>query len=145
MTKQLVIDALEHAVSRQRPKPGLIHHSDRGSQYASYAYQDALKKYGIITSMSRKGNCYDNACAESFFSTLKDKLIYLTKFKTREEARLTIFEYMRFTTTGFGSTLDWVINPRLNMKIILRRKARSLNSRFPAVKGRRKPRQSPCP
>ncbi len=71
MTKQLVIDALEQAVSRQRPKPGLIHHSDCGSQYASYAYQDALKKYGIITSMSRKGNCYDNACAESFFSTLK--------------------------------------------------------------------------
>ncbi len=123
MTKQLIIDALEYAVRRQRPKPSLIHYSDRRSQYASYAYQDALKQYGIITSMSRKGNCYDNACAESFFSTLKNELIYLTKFKTREEVRLTIFEYMRFTTTGFGSTLDWVVNPRLNMKIILRRKS----------------------
>ena len=94
MTKELVINALEQAVRRAKPPKGVIHHSDRGSQYASHAYQALLKKYGFTVSMSRKGNCYDNACAESFFSTLKNELIYLTRFKTRKEARQAIFEYI---------------------------------------------------
>ncbi|SHF52217.1 putative transposase [Desulforamulus putei DSM 12395] len=94
MTKELVINALEQAVHRARPPKGVIHHSDRGSQYASHAYQTLLKKYGFIASMSRKGNCYDNACAEFFFSTLKNELIYQSHFKTREEARQAIFEYV---------------------------------------------------
>lgn len=94
MTKELAINALERAILRTNQPRGVIHHSDRGSQYASYAYQALLKRYGFVPSMSRKGNCYDNACAESFFSTLKNELVYLTRFRTRNEARLAIFEYI---------------------------------------------------
>ncbi|WP_243120817.1 IS3 family transposase [Pelotomaculum sp. FP] len=94
MTRQLVLDALRQAVWRYRPSAGLIHHSDRGSQYASHEYQQALKDYEMNASMSRKGNCYDNACMESFFGTLKRELIYGTRFKTRAEARQAIFEYI---------------------------------------------------
>lgn len=94
MTSQLVVNALRQAVWRYRPSAGLIHHSDRGSQYASHKYQQALKDYGIIASMSRKGNCYDNACMESFFGTLKRELIYGNRFRKRAEARQAIFEYI---------------------------------------------------
>lgn len=74
MNRQLVLNALRQAVWRYRPSAGLIHHSDRGSQYASHEYQKALKDYEMVTSMSRKGNCFDNACIESFFGTLKREL-----------------------------------------------------------------------
>ena len=94
ITKELTIDALEQAVGRENPGDGLIFHSDRGSQYAAYAYQEVLGKYCIGQSMSRKGNCYDNACMESFFSTLKKDIIYGRRFKTREEAKLAIIEYI---------------------------------------------------
>lgn len=94
MFKELAINALEQAIRRTKPSRGVIHHSDRGSQFASHAYQDILKSHGFIPSMSRKGNCYDNACDESFFSTLKNELIYRTRFKTREAARQAIFEYI---------------------------------------------------
>ncbi|WP_025849129.1 IS3 family transposase, partial [Brevibacillus agri] len=94
MTKELVIAALDQAYNRQRPAPGLLHHSDRGSQYASTEYQKRLEKYQMIGSMSRKGNCYDNACIESFHSVLKKELVYLEKFKTREQAKRAIFEYI---------------------------------------------------
>lgn len=94
MTKELVASALKQAIGRYNPKSGIIHHSDRGTQYASHEYQGLLKKYGFLPSMSRKGNCYDNACMESFFGTLKTELIYLTRFKTRSEARLAIFDYI---------------------------------------------------
>ena len=94
MTRQLVLDVLRQAVRRYNPSTGPIHHSDRGSQYASYEYQQDLKDYQMVSSMSRKGNCYDNACIESFFGTLKRELIYGTRFKTRAEARQAIFEYI---------------------------------------------------
>jgi len=94
MTKELVIQALKQAIGRERPSKGLIHHSDRGVQYASHAYQDLLRENGFIPSMSRKGNCYDNAPAESFFSTLKNELIHLHRFKTRDEAKQAIFDYI---------------------------------------------------
>lgn len=94
MTRQLVLDALRQAVRRYRPSVGLIHHSDRGSQYASHEYRQALKDYGMLASMSRKGNCYDNACMESFFGTLKRELIYGNRFRTRDQARQAIFEYI---------------------------------------------------
>jgi transposase InsO family protein len=94
MTKQLCIDALKQAIGRQMPQKGLIHHSDRGVQYASKEYQKVLQNNDFTASMSRKGNCYDNACMESFFGTLKTELIYFTRFKTRAEARLAIFEYI---------------------------------------------------
>jgi transposase InsO family protein len=94
MTKELVLQALRQACGRQPPPEGLIHHSDRGSQYASAEYQKQLKSYEMIGSMSRKGNCYDNACIESFHSVLKKELIYLNKYQTREEAKQSIFEYI---------------------------------------------------
>jgi transposase InsO family protein len=76
MSKELVQDALDDAYEQRRPKEGVIHHSDRGSQYASGDYKKLLEKYKMIGSMSRKGNCYDNACIESFHSVLKKELVY---------------------------------------------------------------------
>lgn len=94
MTTQLTKAALQQAIGRRRPSEGLIFHSDRGVQYASYECQHYLRENKIVQSMSRKGNCYDNACAESFFSTLKKDLIHGKKFKTREEAKKAIIEYI---------------------------------------------------
>jgi transposase InsO family protein len=94
MTRALVVDAFTLAVKRRNPAPGLIHHSDRGSQYASTDFQNILRKYGAICSMSRKGNCWDNAPAESFFGLLKRSLIYHSKYKTRAHARQSIFSYI---------------------------------------------------
>jgi transposase InsO family protein len=95
MTKELVLRALDQAYNRQRPPKGkVLHHSDRGSQYASHEYQQRLIKYGMKGSMSRKGNCYDNACIESFHSLLKKELVYQEKFKTRKDAKNKIFEYI---------------------------------------------------
>lgn len=96
MTKALVLQALERAYKQQQPEKEVLHHSDRGSQYASSEYQDRLKQYGMIGSMSRKGNCYDNACIESFHSIIKRELVYLEKFKTRKEAKKQIYEYIEF-------------------------------------------------
>jgi putative transposase len=95
MTKELVIQALDRAYNRQHPPLGsVLHHSDRGSQYCSKDYQKKLDLYKMDVSMSRKGNCYDNACIESFHSVLKKELIYLTKYKTREQAKKEIYEYI---------------------------------------------------
>jgi len=94
MTRELVKKALNNAIARHRPLEGVIHHSDRGVQYCSKDYQELLQKHKFICSMSRKGNCYDNACAETFFSTIKQELIYLKRFQTREEARRAIFDYI---------------------------------------------------
>lgn len=94
MTRQLVIDALTMAWFRRRPAPGLIHHSDRGSQYCSHDYQQLLKEYGMRPSMSRKGNCWDNAPMESFFNSLKNECTHPARYATREEARRETFEYI---------------------------------------------------
>ena len=94
MTRQLVIDALNAAVARRQPAPGLLHHSDRGSQYASHDYQALLKRHGMQPSMSGKGNCWDNAVMESFFHTLKTELTYHQRYATRRQARAAIFEYI---------------------------------------------------
>lgn len=94
MTKELVIEALEQAYQREKPDDGVLHHSDRGSQYASKEYQDKLKEYKMIGSMSRKGNCYDNACIESFHSVIKRELIHLETYITRARARRDIWEYI---------------------------------------------------
>jgi putative transposase len=94
MRTELCIKALEGAVQRHRPPKGLLHHSDRGVQYCSKDYQNCLKKHGILCSMSRKGNCYDNACAETFFGTIKCELLYHKKYTTRDEARKDIFWYI---------------------------------------------------
>jgi transposase InsO family protein len=94
MKTDLVQGALTMAYGRRNPGVGLLHHSDRGSQYASEDYQNLLKKYGMQASMSRKGNCWDNAPMESFFHTLKTELTHHKKYQTREEARRDIFEYI---------------------------------------------------
>ena len=94
MTRQLVMDALTLATKRRNPPSGLLHHSDRGSQYASDDYQALLSKYGMICSMSRAGNCWDNAPAESFFSTLKRELVFHNSYQSRSQARQSIFDYI---------------------------------------------------
>jgi transposase InsO family protein len=94
ITKQLVIDAFNMAAKNRSDIEGLIHHSDRGSQYASYEFQNILKSYKAICSMSRKGNCYDNAVAESFFHSLKTEWVHHYRYKTRKEAIASIFEYI---------------------------------------------------
>ena len=92
--RQLVLDALDMAVGRRQPGPGLIHHSDRGVQYACGDFQKLLKRHGMVPSMSRKGDPYDNAVAESFFRTLKVELVYQRRFRTRAEAKAAIVEYI---------------------------------------------------
>jgi len=94
MTTDLVCHALGHAVRAKRPRPGLIHHSDRGSQYCAHDYQNQLRQFGMIPSMSRKGNCYDNAPMESFWGTLKNELVHHRRYETREQARREITEYI---------------------------------------------------
>jgi transposase InsO family protein len=94
MRAELVNKALLMAIWKRKPKRGLMWHTDRGSQYASDAHCEILQTHGIKQSMSRKGNCWDNAVAESFFHTLKTELTHHIKFKTREEAKQAVFEYI---------------------------------------------------
>ena len=94
MTTDLVRQALLMAVRAKRPRPGVIHHSDRGSQYCAQDYQDQLRQFGMTPSMSRKGNCYDNAPMESFWGSLKNELVHHRRYATREQARREITEYI---------------------------------------------------
>jgi putative transposase len=94
ITRQLVLDALDMAAGLRRPGAGLIHHSDRGVQYACGDFQKSLKRHGMVPSMSRKGDPYDNAVAESFFRTLKVELVYRRRFRTRAEAKAAIVEFI---------------------------------------------------
>jgi len=91
---QGVAEALEMAIARRKPGAGLLHHSDRGIQYACELYRSLLAEHGIECSMSRPGNCYDNAPAESFFGTFKAELVNRVRYRTREEARTSIFEWI---------------------------------------------------
>ncbi len=94
LTTRLPLAALEMALNRRRPKGDLLHHSDRGCQYTSDDYRRELKAHGIAVSMSRKGNCWDNAVAESFFATLKNELIHRRRWSNRLELRTAVFEYI---------------------------------------------------
>ena len=94
MTADIVVEALTMAWFRRKPAPGLMHHSDRGSQYASRVFQDKLAEYGMVCSMSRQGNCWDNAPTESFFNSLKNERVHGTRYATREEAINDLFEYI---------------------------------------------------
>ncbi len=109
LTGDLTQQALQMALQRRQPNPGLLHHSDRGSQYATTAYQQQLRAAGMTASMSRRGNCWDNACVESFFGTLKRELIHHHQYQTREEARQEIFEYLEvfYNRQRRHSTLDY--------------------------------------
>jgi transposase InsO family protein len=110
MTKQLVIDALNKALKLRNYPTGVIVHTDRGSQYASNAYKAVLKQYKLIGSMSRKGNCWDNAVAENFFGIIKKEYIHQTKFDTRNEAKLGIFDYIQgwYNTQRIHSKLGYL-------------------------------------
>jgi putative transposase len=113
--EKLVERALDQALIRRRPKAGLLHHSDRGSQYTSRTYQLCLEQSGIHVSMSRKGNCWDNAVMESFFGTVKDECVGSTVYSSHDEARLALFTYMevyynrvrRHSTLGYVSPLNY--------------------------------------
>jgi len=94
LTRNLVSQSLIRAVAAKRPTQGLVHHSDRGSQYCSYDFRNILEQYGITASMSRKGNCYDNAPMESFWGTLKQELVHHRRYRTRQEAMRDITEYI---------------------------------------------------
>jgi len=109
MTKALVIRALMMAINLRQPPPGLLHHSDRGSQYASDAYQALLKQHGMIASMSRKGNCWDNAPVERFFSSLKREWTGDRLYRTRQEAMADVREYVAvyYNSLRLHSTLDY--------------------------------------
>lgn len=109
ITSELTLAALDMAVQQRRPRSGLMHHSDRGSQYACDDYRRALEARGIQMSMSRRGNCYDNAPMESFFSSLKVELIRDRRFATRGEAQAAIFRYIevRYNRQRLHSSLDY--------------------------------------
>ena len=92
--RHLVLQALETAIARRQPGPGLLFHSDRGSQYAAGDVQDLLAKHQMVASMSRKGDCWDNAPAESFFATLKSERVRRRHYRTREDAQLDLFDYI---------------------------------------------------
>ena len=94
MKSQLVCDALKMATWQRRPKAGLIHHSDRGSQYASKAFRKLLRINGFKGSMSRKGDCWDNAVAESFFGSLKQERVHWRNYQTRLEAQQDVLNYI---------------------------------------------------
>lgn len=107
---ELAIDALEMAAARRRPAPGLLHHSDRGVQYACGEYRALLESWGMTASMSRTGDCYDNAPKESFWATLKNELMSDRTFATHEEARAAIFEYVEvfYNRRRIHSSLGYV-------------------------------------
>src|SRR5665647_672492 len=94
MSRRLIMDALQMAIWRRRPASGLLFHSDRGSQYCSADFQKMLKQHKMISSMSRKGNCWDNAVAESFFGSLKTERVFFSNYTTRDEARKDIVDYI---------------------------------------------------
>lgn len=107
---ELACDALKMALAARRPGPGLVHHSDGGVQYACEAYRELLSLNGITASMSRTGDCYDNAPVESFWGTLKTELVHHEQFTTRDEARAAIFEYIEcfYNRTRLHSSLGYV-------------------------------------
>lgn len=109
MTQDLVLRALDQAAARHQPPEDVLHHSDRGSQYAAQAYRDRLADNHMTASMSRKGNCWDNACIESWHSLLKKELIYLERWPTRAAAEQAIFEYIQifYNRQRVHSALDY--------------------------------------
>lgn len=109
LKQDLAIRALTMAINLRRPPKGCIFHSDRGSQYCSYAYQKILRQHGLLPSMSGKGNCYDNAAVETFFKSLKAELIWRHSWQTRREVELALFQYINgfYNPRRKHSTLGW--------------------------------------
>ncbi|QYZ65427.1 MAG: IS3 family transposase [Gammaproteobacteria bacterium (ex Lamellibrachia satsuma)] len=125
MKAKLVCDALQMAIWRRRPKGGLIHHSDRGSQYASKAFRRLLKAHDINGSMSRKGDCWDNAVVESFFGSLKQERVHWRSYQTRYEAQQDILEYisMFYNSTRLHSYLDYMSPNDFEQQMMAQKKA----------------------
>ena len=111
LRSELVIEAVDMAVWRRRPTPGLIHHSDQGSQYTSLAFGRRLREAGLVGSMGSRGDCFDNATAESFFATLECELLARHRFPTRSAARLALFDYIE----GFYNTPPATFRARLSL------------------------------
>lgn len=109
-TQALSLAALRMAIEQRRPSPGVLHHSDQGSQYVGSIYRDELSRHGLVASMSRRGNAYDNAVVESFFSNLKNELIHHRSFVSREQARAEIFDYIEvfYNRQRAHATLQYV-------------------------------------
>ena len=110
MSRQLAIDALQMALGRRKPLKGLLHHSDQGSQYASTDYQKILKEHDMVCSMSRRGNCYDNAVTESFFGSLKSEWTNHYRYQSRSEAIRSLFYYIEifYNRKRRHSTINYV-------------------------------------
>ena len=108
--QHVALTALQMALTHRRPRPGLIHHTDQGATYTSVAYQQRLAQAGLVASMSRKGNCYDNAVVESFFSTLKNELVHEREYHTREEVQADVFEFIEvfYNRQRLHQTLGYV-------------------------------------
>jgi len=135
---KLALDALVMAIKQRQPAPGLLHHSDRGSQYASHQYRQMLDQHAMVGSMSRRADCWDNAVAESFFASLKLELVYPSQWRTRAEARSAIFEYIelfynhrrKHSTLGYRSPVEFEQQLELEQKtqtraeLFLNKKAR---------------------
>jgi putative transposase len=117
---ELALDALGMALTRRRPRPGLVHHSDRGSQYTSLAFGKTIEAAGILPSMGRRGDAFDNALAESFFATLETELLDRHSFRSRDEARLAVFSYIEafYNTRRRHSTLGYRSPDRFEEEMI---------------------------
>jgi len=119
--RQLVINALDMALERRVPQPGIIHHTDRGNIYGSDDYRNKLLAAGLVPSMSRKGDCWDNAVAESFFSTLKNELLYGQIFVSREQARSEIFKFVEifYNRQRLHQSLDYITPEMAESGVVL--------------------------
>ena len=122
---ELVVDALEMAITRRQPRPGLVHHSDQGSQYVSLRFGERCREIGIHRSMGSKGDCFDNAVAESFFATLEKDLLRRRSFATRQEARTAIFDYIEafYNPIRLHSTLGYLSPINYEEKMLNEEKA----------------------
>ena len=149
LAAELCVRALELAVQQRRPRQAVLHHSDRGVQYACDAYQERLARHGLRSSMSRRGNCYDNAVTESFFGTLKTELVHHERYATREAARQSLFEYLevfynrqrRHSTLGYVSPAQYEQQLELSDPAFRRTEAETLlqESSTPKLRDRARP------
>lgn len=118
--KQLVIDALDMAVERRQPRTEVLHHTDRGSIYGSDEYRNKLFSYGLVSSMSRKGDCYDNAVAESFFSTLKNEIGFNQTFMSREHAKMEVFKFIEifYNRQRLHQSLNYITPEAMELRAV---------------------------